>query len=163
MKNRNAIVATLAMAFALATCLHAVAATADGPTPAMLAPAQRWIDAFNAAKTPLPEDDFTGDVVITDQFPPYVWSGTAGMRAWSEAIGKSLKNTRVENEHVVVQAPYSFMIDKAGEHASYVLPATLTYEIDGKPYTDKALWLFVVVKDSAGNWKIAADTWTKTA
>ena len=162
MKHSYGLIATLLLGLMLVPAGYARAAAPDAPTAAMLAPAQRWIDAFNAAKTPLPEDVFTNDIVITDQFPPYVWSGMTGMHAWSEAINKSLKDTRVHNEHVVVQTAHSFMIDKAGERASYVLPATLTYELDGKPYTDRALWLFVVVKDSAGNWKIAADTWTKT-
>ena len=44
----------------------------SGPSAAMLAPVYRWIDAFNAARVPLPEDVFSDDVVITDQFPPYV-------------------------------------------------------------------------------------------
>jgi hypothetical protein len=53
------------------------------------------------------------------------------------------------------------MIDKAGDRVSFVIPATLTYVLDGKPGTDHALWLFVVAKSGAG-WKIVADTWTRT-
>jgi SnoaL-like domain len=128
----------------------------------MLAPVQRWIDAFNAAKTPLPEDVFTADVVITDQFPPYVWSGAAEADAWSERLNAGLLGSRVKNEHVVTEPPRAFMIDKAGDRASFVLPATLTYDFDGKPTSDRALWYFVVVRTAEGTWLIAADTWTRT-
>jgi SnoaL-like domain len=138
-----------------------LAAMLAAPTEAMLAPVHQWIDAFNAARTPLPESVFTEDVVITDQFTPYVWSGVAGAHAWSERLNRSLRSSRVRNEHVAVEAPRAFMIDQSGERASFVLPATLTYVLDGKPGKDRALWLFVVVKNG-DVWKIAADTWTRT-
>ena len=69
---------------------------------------------------------------------------------------------RIRSQHVVTEAPRAYMADKSGERASFVFPATLTYELDGKPNTDRALWLFVVEKASDGIWKIAADTWTRT-
>jgi hypothetical protein len=136
----------------------AAAPSVDG---AMMAPVQRWIAAFNDAKTPLPEDVFTTDAVITDQFAPYVWSGTAGVHAWSQWLNASLQSARVKKQHVVTGAPQAVMIAKRNDRAAFVLPATLTYEVDGKPGTDRALWLFVVVK-SGNRWKIAADTWTRT-
>ena len=85
----------------------------------MLTPVYQWIEAFNAARAPLPENVFTSDAVITDQFPPYVWSGT-----------------RVRGQRVTVGSPRAFMIDKSGSRASFVLPATLKYVFDGKPGTD---------------------------
>jgi ketosteroid isomerase-like protein len=127
----------------------------------MLMPVRQWIDAFNAAQTPLPETVFTDDVTITDQFSPYVWSGKAAAHAWSEALNSGLHSARITHEHVDTTDPRAFMINRAGDRASFVLPATLTYQEDGKPGVDAALWLFVVVKGSDG-WKIAADTWTRT-
>jgi hypothetical protein len=137
------------------------ARAAGTPDTAQLAPVQRWIDAFNASQSPLPEDVFTSDVVITDQFAPYAWNGTAAMHAWSTSIAEGFADPRVAHERVVTGAPISYLKNKTGDRVSFVLPATLTYEFKGKPQTDKALWLFVVVKDGS-DWKIAADTWTKT-
>lgn len=138
-----------------------VAAAGDTPDAAMMAPVHRWIQAFNAAKTPLPEDIFSDDVVITDQFEPYVWSGRAAMHTWSERLNHSLTSSRVKDEHVARDSPRTFMIDKAGDRASFVIPAALTYVLDGKPGAGRALWLFVVVKSGSG-WKVAADTWTRS-
>ena len=130
------------------------------PSAAMLAPVQRWIDAYNAAQT-LPDDIFTDDVVITDEFPPYAWSGKVGARAWGARIEQSFQKRRATHEHVVTGTPQAFMTSQAGDRASFVLPATLTYDVEGKTQTDRALWLFVVVKGSDNSWKIAADTWTQ--
>ncbi|MBV8722371.1 MAG: hypothetical protein JO277_09490 [Candidatus Eremiobacteraeota bacterium] len=136
-----------------------LAAALTSPTQAMTAPVYRWIGDFNAARTPLPRDVFTDDAVITDEFAPYVWSGRAGVRAWSEDLDRSVHSPRIRDEKVVVGAPRAFMIDAPGDRASFVLPATLTYVFDGTPSTDRALWFFVVVKDGDA-WKISADTWT---
>jgi ketosteroid isomerase-like protein len=138
-----------------------LAATISAPTPAMLAPVQRWIAAFNALQTPLPQDVFTDDAVITDQFAPYVWNGAAGIHAWSQRLETGMHSPRVAFQHVVTDAPRAFMISKDGDRVSFVLPATLTYKVDGKEGVDRALWLYVVVKQG-DVWKIAADTWTRT-
>lgn len=154
---RSPLTAALAAVLAATTIGRVLAATA--PDAAQLAPVQRWIDAFNAAQAPLPEDVFTSDAVVTDEFAPFAWSGTAGVHAWSQRVAAGFSSPRIKHEHVAVGAPIAFLQSKAGDRVSFVLPATLTYEQDGTPGTDKALWLFVVVKTSDG-WKIAADTWT---
>ena len=132
-----------------------LAATISAPTAEMLTPVRRWIAAFNAVQTPLPEDVFTDDAVITDQFAPYVWTGSSGVHTWSEALARGMHSPRVGFQHVVTEAPRSFMISKSGDRVSFVLPATLTYSVDGKSGTDRALWLYVVVKQG-DVWKIAA-------
>ena len=132
----------------------AQAAMPTAPTAAMEAPVNRWIDAYNAHRA-LPEDIFTDDVAVTDEFPPYVWTGIAGATQWDRAIDRGFP----PQAHVETGAPRAFRTDRAGDRASFVLPATLTYVVQGKNVTEHALWLFVVVR-SGDDWKIAADTWT---
>jgi len=152
----------------LASLLLALAATSapalaapKAPSPAMLAPVMAWIEAFNADRLPLPRDVFTADAVVTDQFPPYVWSGSTGVEAWSKSLEDGLRDPKLKHERVEVGTPQQFLTGGTTDRAQFVLPATLTYTYDGKPGTDRALWLFVVVKED-GVWKIAADTWTRT-
>lgn len=159
---RSYVLGTIALAFTMMLpAAPSLAAAPIAPDDAMMAPVRQWIDAFNAAQTPLPEDVFAADAVITDEFAPYAWSGSAGVHAWSERLNRSLHSARVRDERVVVESPRAFMVAAAGDRVSFVLPATLTYVIDGKRGVDHALWLFVVVKDG-GRWKIAGDTWTLT-
>ena len=48
------------------------------PDAAMLKPVQEWIAAYNAGTGPLPENIFTRNVVIADEFPPFIWTGIWG-------------------------------------------------------------------------------------
>ncbi|HET9393651.1 MAG TPA: hypothetical protein VFO29_09075 [Candidatus Rubrimentiphilum sp.] len=152
---RKAILLIIALALTLAPAI--VARAQPAPDAFMMRPVQRWIDAYNSG-TALPEDIFTGDVVITDEFPPYVWTGEAGERAWASAIDAFIKPG---NQHVSVGAAQSFQSSLRGTRVMFVLPATLTFTSSrtGARVTQQALWLFVLAKDG-DEWKIAADTWT---
>jgi hypothetical protein len=147
------VLVAVALPAILATSAFAHAAAPDA---AMLKPVQKWIAAFNAGTGPLPEDIFTQDVVITDEFPPFVWTGISGEHRWATAIDGSLKPGQA---HVSVGAPRFFQSARSGDRVSFVLPAHLWIS-DGKTKLDqRALWLYVLVKTASG-WKIAADTWT---
>lgn len=148
------------VAVALAAVLVSPAfAHASAPDAAMLKPVQDWIAAYNAGTGPLPEDIFTRDVVITDAFPPFVWTGISGEHRWAAVIDGFMKPGQ---EHVSVGAPRFFESARSGDRVSFVLPAQLWIAPRGKRRLhERALWFYVLVKTASG-WKIAADTWTST-
>lgn len=158
MWNR-ASVRRLILAGALFIALKAaIALGAQGaPDASMMHPIQHWIDAFNSGRGPLPEDIFTNDVVITGDFPPFVWSGKASEHQWAWALDRFIKPG---NQHMHVGAAQSFQVGK--DRVTFVLPATLTLTAarTGRTITEDGLWLFVLVRNGNG-WLIAADTWTK--
>jgi len=145
----------------------ALAAPSPSPSPSpsdvakIEAPALYWIDAYNAHRTPLPQGVFTDDVAITDQFAPYHWVGTSGLRDWSSHIDNSLQKDAAAKYHVVVGSLTGLIVARDGNEATFYLPATLTYLVDGKLTEDRALWQFVVVR-SGDKWKIAGDVWVRT-
>lgn len=146
------------MTFFTAVFLALVTIAPTGPDATMLQPVHRWIDAYNSGKAPLPEDIFTQDVVISDEFPPFVWTGSAGEHQWAQAIDAYI---RPGQEHVSIGSPQSFRQTRDGSSVEFVLPATLSYVSSrtGKRIGEQALWLFVLSR-SGNAWKIAADTWT---
>jgi hypothetical protein len=131
-------------------------AHASAPDAAMLKPVQEWIAAYNAGRGPLPEDIFTQNVIITDQFPPFIWVGLSGEHRWATVIDRFMKPGQ---QHVAVGAPRFFQSASSGDRVSFVLPAHLWIARGKKRFTESALWFYVLVKTSRG-WKIAADTWT---
>lgn len=151
-------VLVLAVAFAPLTIVRAQSSV----DAAMMQPVQQWIDAYNAGTAPLPEDRFTDDAVITDEFPPFVWSGKAGEHQWANAIDKFI---RPGNQHVSVGAAQSVQVARDGSRVAFALPATLTLTSTrtGQRTTEHALWRFVLVRSLGGRWMIAADTWTQDA
>jgi hypothetical protein len=127
----------------------------SAPDVAMLKPIQEWIAAYNSGTAPLPEEIFTQDVVITDEFPPFTWTGISGEHRWAKSIDSFMKPGL---QHVSAGAARRFRSTKSGDRVSFVLPATLTFSGKRK-YSERALWFYVLVKTASG-WKIAADTWT---
>ena len=125
----------------------------------MMQPVRQWIDIYNSGKGPLPEDIFARDVVITDEFPPFVWSGSAGERRWAQAIDTYI---RPGQQRVSVGAAQSFQ--QTRDLVRFVLPASLTYRSSrtGTQVTERALWSFVLRRNDEA-WKIVADTWTPAA
>lgn len=126
------------------------------PDAAMLKPIREWITAYNAGTAPLPEEIFTQDVVITDEFAPFTWTGISGEHRWAKAIESFMKPGQ---EHASVGAARRFQSTKGGDRVSFVLPATLTISRGKRKFTERALWFYVLVKTPNG-WKIAANTWT---
>lgn len=128
------------------------------PDAAMLKPIQEWIAAYNAGTAPLPEEIFTQDVVITDEFEPFTWTGISGEHRWAQAIDSFMKPGQ---QHAAAGAVRRFRSTKSGDRVSFVLPATLTISSGKRKFSERALWFYVLVKTASG-WKIAADTWTPT-
>lgn len=133
-------------------------AHASAPDAAMLKPVQGWIAAYNAGTEPLPEDIFTQNVVITDEFPPFIWVGISSEHRWATAIDHFMKPGQ---EHVSVGAPRFFESARSGDRVSFVLPAHLRISLGKRRLNESGLWFYVLVKAASG-WKIAADTWTTT-
>lgn len=136
-----------------AVLLGSVAGAQTGPDASMLAPVRAWIDAYNAGR-PLPETIFTSDVLVTDEFPPYVWSGAAAEHQWAQAIDAFIKPGQ---QHVSVGAAQAFTNE--ANSVSFVLPAVLTISVAPHPArTEHAFWKFTLVR-SGNQWLIASDTW----
>lgn len=113
-------VGTLAFVLSAAVALGAQI----GPDASMMQPVQQWIDGFNRGAGPLPEDVFTDDVVITDEFSPYVWIGKSAEHKWAQAIDAFIKPG---NHHLSVGPAQSFQAGK--DRVTFVLPATLTLTV----------------------------------
>ncbi len=128
------------------------------PDAAMLKPVQEWIAAYNAGTGPLPENIFTRNVVIADEFPPFIWTGISGEHRWATATDHIMKPGQ---EHVSAGSPRFFERARSGRRVSFVLPAHLWISGRKGRLSERALWLYVLVKTASG-WTIAADTWTTT-
>ena len=146
----------VAVALSAMLALPASARAPLTPDAAMLQPIQEWIAAYNAGTAPLPEEIFTQDVVIIDEFPPFVWTGISGEHRWAKEIDAFMKPGQ---QHASAGAARRFQSTTSGDRVSFVLPATLTISRGKRKFTERALWFYVLVKTSHA-WKIAADTWT---
>jgi ketosteroid isomerase-like protein len=132
---------------------------AQTPNPQMMAPIQKFLEAFNkgdiagAAAT-----HATGaDVVIIDELSPYIWRGASAFQDWVTALDGDSKQRGITEPHVALSAPTRIETDGTGAYV--VAPAAYTFKEKGVAMREASQMTFVLKKDANG-WMIHGWTWT---
>jgi hypothetical protein len=153
----------------LALCLIiAVSASATAATPddsALMAPVQRLVTAINHAAATVPNNVFTGDATVLDDFPPYRWSGRKNADDWYRELVGTDAAARAGflalNCQLSVGRPQFSRV--AGDAAYFALPGVLVFTGDGgKRIRQTAEWLLTETKIH-GTWLISGHAWAITA
>jgi hypothetical protein len=154
-----------ALVAAAAFMLPALAASAQSPAPAvanepLLIPARALVAAFNAA-APYPAELFTDDAIVTDEFPPFIWSGPGGAKTWWTTLvgdpgGERRQKFVAAKERIEIGAPQ--FVSVAGDRAFFICPSTLQYSSAGKTYVQKGRWQFFLRRQGDA-WRIAGHVW----
>lgn len=139
--------------------LASAAAGAQPPDPQLMAPIQKFMDAFNkgdivtAATTHAAE----ADLVIIDEVPPYLWRGSQAFQAWSADLDSDAKANGITDPMVAISAPTR--IETKGNQAYVVVPAVYTFKQRGVAMREAAQMTFALRKN-ANEWLIHGWTWT---
>jgi ketosteroid isomerase-like protein len=135
------------------------AASAQTTDAQLMAPIQKFIDAFNkgdmagASATHAAE----ADLVIIDEVPPYLWRGAQAFKAWSADLDSDAKKQGITEPMVTISA--ATRTETNGDHAYVVVPAVYTYKQGGVAMREQAQFT-VTLKKGAGGWLIHGWTWT---
>jgi len=136
-----------------------VAVNAETPDPQLIAPIQKFIDAFNkgdaagAAST----HAATAELVIIDEVPPYAWHGAKAFQSWSADLDSDAKKNALTDMAVTISAPVR--VETSGDRAYVVVPAVYAFKQRGAAVQEKAQMTFVLKKGASG-WLIHGWTWT---
>jgi ketosteroid isomerase-like protein len=137
----------------------AEAAQADAP---LMRPVNVWVDAFNSGQMTFPQDAFTDDCTVIDEFPPFTWSATReNVRHWyARLIGSDSAAHHARflaaKEHLTLHSPR--FERQPGDDAYLVFPATLRYRLRNERHAQRGTFV-VVERKTAGGWRIAAHSW----
>jgi len=150
---RKASVAAVVWLFA------GVAVGAATPDPQLIAPIQKFMDAFNTgdAAGAASTHAATADLVIIDEVPPYVWQGAKAFQAWSADLDSDAKKNALTDMAVTLGAPTR--VETSGDQAYVVVPAVYAFKQRGVAMHEKAQMTFVLKKGASG-WLIHGWTWT---
>ncbi|HEY3927885.1 MAG TPA: nuclear transport factor 2 family protein [Candidatus Koribacter sp.] len=142
---------------ALALCaagLLSVAAAAQEVT----APITQMLKAFNSGDVKAIAAVYvSGEVSITDEVPPFHWSGANANDSWLADLAKAEKAAGMTETKVGFSSALRTEID--GDTAYVVVPTTYSWKQAGKAMTENATMTFVLHKD-VGAWKVASWTWS---
>lgn len=134
-------------------------AGAQAPDAQLIAPIQKFMDSFNKGDLAGAMATHTAgaDLVIIDEVPPFIWSGTEAFQAWSTALDTASKQAGITDQMVTISAPTR--TETAGDTAYVIVPAVYTYKEKGVAMREAAQMTFVL-KNGTGGWLIHAWAWT---
>lgn len=100
----------------------------------------------------------TSSAVVTDDFPPYIWSGANACNNWLSSWRTFSIGQKISNVTVTFGAPIHMAV--GGGMAYIVLPATLRFNQHGKPVRMGGNVMTIVMrKGTGGDWKMTGWAW----
>lgn len=141
----------------LATTLVAPAAHA-APADDLVVPIHQFIDGFNKGDVDSAYAAYvSGDVSITDEFEPHLWTGPKAPQAWAADYDKHAKATGVTDGLVSYGPPTRAEME--GSVAYVIVPKVYSYKENGRPIAEEGQMTFVLNSGASGL-KIKAWTWS---
>ncbi len=143
---------------ALALVPAVAAATPNSPPPApILKLANAVIHAANTNDASGLSGIFTGDAVVVDENPPFVWRGAGAGVAWwhvVEAVTQKAKMTHLKAINVRLGE-----FRQSSTDAYLVQPMTVAGIVGGKPFAEAGTMTYTF-HASGGAWLISTMIWT---
>jgi ketosteroid isomerase-like protein len=132
-------------------------------TGVILAPVRRFVDAFNRADAAPPTDAFTADAVITDDLPPFRWTGADALPRWWGVLFGDTEARRAElarRSRRMLLGPVRHLF-VAGDEGYVAIPATITaVGQDGAPRTMGGEFSFTLRRERDG-WRLTSHAWAR--
>jgi ketosteroid isomerase-like protein len=139
--------------------LMAAPASAQVPNAELMAPIQKFIDAFNKGDMAAASATHAAgaDLVIIDEVSPYLWRGSQALQTWSADLDSDAKKRGITDQVVTIAAPTR--VETNGDQAYVVVPAVYTFKAGGVAMREAAQMTYAL-KKGAGGWLIHGWTWT---
>jgi hypothetical protein len=131
----------------------------ERPDAEIMAPIERIVRFMETLDSQFLNDSFAGgEVVLIENFPPYVFEGGDAVARWATGFAEHAKNIR-DLRHSFGD-PHDFHQD--GELAFLSLPTTWRGTIGARSFIETGGWAFVLVKH-AGSWRVRNYGWAVTS
>jgi hypothetical protein len=135
--------------FALPAMPHARAAETD---PAILAAVDAAIAAINAGSVADAKAAYAdAPAAITDDFPPFLWSGKNAVEDYSRDLKAVLSKANITDWRFQRHQPRYMAASE--DRAWLVVPASFPFLMGGKTQSVSADWIFVLTK-LEGKWRV---------
>jgi hypothetical protein len=131
----------------------------ERPDAEIMTPIERIARFMETLDSQFLNDTFAdGDVVLIENFPPYVFEGVDAAARWAKGFAEHAKNI-TELRHSFGD-PHDFHRD--AEVAFLSLPTTWRGTIGASSFTETGGWAFVLVKQARG-WRVRNYGWAVTS
>jgi ketosteroid isomerase-like protein len=125
----------------------------------VLAPLNRYIDAFNTGDAEAMAACFAVPGTILDGMAPHLWRGPTAAQDWYRDVLVEGEHLGAGDYHVTLEAPLH--VNVTGDAGYVVSPATMTFKLKGQQVTQTGAIFTTAFQKVAGDWRIAAWAWAK--
>ena len=120
---------------------------------------QEYIDAFNKGDEGGMAAAFAPNSSILDGMAPHLWLGPTPAQDWYRDVLAEGKQHGASDYHVTLDKPRHANVTN---NAAYVVvPATMTFNVQGKRVTQTGATFTVALRKISQRWQIAAWAWSK--
>ena len=124
-----------------------------------LAAVGQYIDAFNNGDPEVMAATFDSPGSILDGMAPHLWQGPTATEDWYRDVLAEGELHDASGYFVTLDQPLHENV--TGDSAYVVVPATMTFTVDGKKVTQTGAVFTVALRQRTDGWRIAAWAWTK--
>jgi ketosteroid isomerase-like protein len=120
---------------------------------------QTYLNAFNAGDPAAMSAAFAPDGSILDGMAPHLWLGPTAGADWYRDVLAEGEHLGASGYHVTIGEPLHN--DTTGDAAYVVVPATMTFDLNGTGITQTGATFTVALRRGALGWQVAAWAWAK--
>lgn len=120
---------------------------------------RRYIEAFNRGDADAMVAAFAPQSAILDGMAPHLWVGPEASQKWYRDVVAEGKKHGASAYCVTLDKPRHANV--TGDAAYVVVPATMTFNLQGKHVTQTGAVFTVALRKLADGWRIAAWAWAK--
>jgi ketosteroid isomerase-like protein len=120
-----------------------------------------YLDAFNAGDPVAMSAAFVPDGSILDGMAPHLWLGPTAVADWYRDVMAESAHLGASGYQVTLGEPLHN--DTTGDAAYVVLPATMSFDLNGTQVTQTGAMFTVALRKLADGWRVAAWAWAKGA
>ena len=120
---------------------------------------RRYVDAFNNGDVKAMATTCAEPMQILDGMSPHVWQGPKAAENWWRDVLTEGEHLGASGYHITLGEPRH--VDVTGDYAYVVVPATMTFNIQGKQVTQTGSVFTVALRKLGGDWRLTAWAWAK--
>lgn len=124
-----------------------------------MAAIRSYISAFNKGDSTEMASVFEAPGFILDGMAPHVWQGPASTKDWYRDVLAEGERHGVSGYAVTLGEPIHNNV--TGDSAYVVVPASMTFNMQGKQVIQTGALFTVALRRIAHSWRIAAWAWSK--
>ena len=124
-----------------------------------MAAINQYINAFNKGDGDAMAATFAAQGSILDGMAPHVWVGSSVSQDWYRDVLLEGEQHGASNYFVTLGEPLHNNV--TGDNAYVVVPATMTFKVQGQQVTQTGAVFTVGLRKLAEGWRIAAWAWAK--